>query len=732
MRGISLRGAAYLLAAALLPAFLTTFAHAEPEPKTVVRHVQQARYLTARDQLHQLLFSEADLVWKRRALYMLGHVNLKLGAYQEAASYFEEARKSLPALSDYALYNLGIALAGSGRYSDARRALSELIDGEPTTRLKPHAHLKRAEAAFADGDWKAARSDYGRVVEVWPDFSERPQAYLRLGQIFEAMGEDEKALSSYKRSVFSGPSHPAAAEASKRLEALRSRSGLRTPTWSAEETVALGRALLKAGRPEEALDMLDTLRGRRVSADLGGQAELEASKAQLALGRRSDAVKRLQRLVGRHPRHPDVPEALYLEGRSLWNLDKIAEARVVLRELLHLHRSSPFCEQAFYILGRIYEEQGRFERSAKAFRELAAAYPASELAREGLWRMGWNAYRRGRAAEAVTKFQQALGELASSDWEDEVTYWLARSYEKAGQDGRALGLYRELAGRYPHTYYGQRAAFRLERKGGDPPESASALKPARDETAPYDPAWLDSHLGEGELRRLERARELAAMGFSADARGELDLAEADLKSHQGAERTWALTLGALYNQSGLYEMSIRTLNGPFASMAPEEVVRLDRRFWELYYPRPHLKLIEREALARGLEPALVLGLIRQESAFDAQAVSPAGAVGLMQLMPSRAEAEEGQLNDPEVNLARGTAHLVRLLKEYDGRVVDALVAYNAGARRLESWKKRFGSLEEDEFIEAIPFSETRTYVKRVLRNAFLYRTLYSSVEAAAR
>ena len=112
-------------------------------------------------------------------------------------------------------------------------------------------------------------------------------------------------------------------------------------------------------------------------------------------------------------------------------------------------------------------------------------------------------------------------------------------------------------------------------------------------------------------------------------------------------------------------------------------------------------------------------------------VSPAGAVGLMQVLPGRRDKDGEALFDPEVNLARGTEHLARLIKRYDGRLVDALVAYNAGIRRLERWRARFKGLDEDEFIEAIPFTETRTYVKRVLRNAALYRMLYADEGSGA-
>ncbi|MFQ6672679.1 MAG: transglycosylase SLT domain-containing protein, partial [Candidatus Tectimicrobiota bacterium] len=662
---------------------------------------------------------------RRRAVYLLGHVELKLGAHEQAAQYFERARTVLPTLSDYALYNVGVAEAGAGRTVEARLAFTELVNEEPESRLHPHALLARAEAAFASEAWGPARADYERVLAGWPAFDDRPQAHLRLGQMAEAEGSKDRALEAYKSAVLRGPAHPAAAEALERIESLRARLARPPALWSAEEALALGEAWLAEGRPAEALSAFEAALAQARRSLLRGRAALGAAKAELALGRRTRATARLRRLIRKSPRHPDVAEAHYLLGRTLWNLDRLSEARTVLRRLLHRHRSSPFCERAFYILGRLYAEQGSFGRSAKAFRELAVAYPEGELAREGLWRMGWNAYRRGHYREAAATFRRVLPRLEVTDWEDEVTYWLARSYGRAGERPRAIELYRDLARRYPHTYYGQQAASRLARLGEAGAHAALEVTPARAEAdasplaAPL-PAWWGHGAG-----RIEQALELVAMGFTADAARELELAEAALAEAGDADRAAAFSLGALYYRAGLYALAIRRLNGPFAAMAPEEVLGLDRRFWELYYPRPYLGLIERASAENGLEPAPVLGLIRQESAFRAEAVSPAGAVGLMQVLPGRARAEDDALLDPEVNVAAGTAHLARLLERYEGRLVDALVAYNAGVERLGRWRRRFRGLEDDEFIEAVPFTETRTYVKRVLRNASLYRMLYA-------
>jgi soluble lytic murein transglycosylase len=154
----------------------------------------------------------------------------------------------------------------------------------------------------------------------------------------------------------------------------------------------------------------------------------------------------------------------------------------------------------------------------------------------------------------------------------------------------------------------------------------------------------------------------------------------------------------------------------------------------LVYPFPYQGIIEREANRNGLDPYLVAGLIRQESGFLASARSPAGALGLMQIMPATGTSlarELGvgnfhttRLTEPELNVRMGTRYLATMLARYDGRVVDALSAYNAGPTRMARWRAFPEHGDAELFTERIPFAETRNYARIVQTNAAIYRALY--------
>jgi soluble lytic murein transglycosylase len=170
------------------------------------------------------------------------------------------------------------------------------------------------------------------------------------------------------------------------------------------------------------------------------------------------------------------------------------------------------------------------------------------------------------------------------------------------------------------------------------------------------------------------------------------------------------------------------------AMSPAEVRGLPRTFWTLLFPRAFWSEVLQQSKRLGLNPYVVLSMMRQESAFNPMAVSRAGATGLMQLMPATAQEVASrlalpqdsieQLHDPQLNITLGTHYFAELLERYRGNVVLALAAYNAGPSQVTRWLEQWPHLAMEEFIEHIPFHETRAYIKLVLRNLAVYERLY--------
>jgi soluble lytic murein transglycosylase len=307
------------------------------------------------------------------------------------------------------------------------------------------------------------------------------------------------------------------------------------------------------------------------------------------------------------------------------------------------------------------------------------------ISEDALWQTGWTHYMGGEYERAVEVFSGLHESYQSSKY----LYWKARAIEKTGSDATELYASLEDTG-----YYGLLAVLRTERGG---PVTVGAEDPKA-------------------LRPMKRADLLMEAGLKEEAEMELLKRAEEETAYQDL-----INIAFRLKDLGLYREAMLT-----ASRVPEEL-----RPQEVLYPLAYWPIIKEASANFGIDPVLLLSLMREESRFDPQARSRAGALGLMQLMPETAGKTASDLRlslngnqeiyDIEVNIALGAHHLGGLIREF-GSVPAALAAYNAGARRVRQWLEdgRYGA--RDEFIEDIPFPETRNYVKRILSTYFRYHT----------
>ena len=365
-----------------------------------------------------------------------------------------------------------------------------------------------------------------------------------------------------------------------------------------------------------------------------------------------------------------------------------------------------------YATGRIHQEASRYGEAARKFGRLVRIYPLSPLAPEAAWRVGWCEYRAGRMRKAASVFA-AVARRPGAD-RAAALYWEARSLERAGAP--ASDVYEALLRQFPESYYAMLAERRMSRREG------SALA-ERAHTA-------DAVVGPGPAAKsispLPRFDELRAMELKPLARVEL---AAYSRRTSNAD---PLILARAFAEVDGYRQAIQIA-------VRQHLCALESPLLSLCYPLAFWPFIQRETDRQGLDPFLVLAVVRQESLFDAEAVSSADARGLMQLLPSTADRiareiaredfQPKNLFDAEHNLLLGMTYLRDLLARYQGDVTRALAAYNAGEAAVDKWQARHGQLEDDEFVESISYRETLSYVKRVLQNHRIYRALYPQVLA---
>ena len=317
-------------------------------------------------------------------------------------------------------------------------------------------------------------------------------------------------------------------------------------------------------------------------------------------------------------------------------------------------------------------------------------------------------------------------------------YWLGRCYEKLGQSGHALYLYGRTQKLINNSYYGQRAR-----------EAEASLQKIRNvENRPIAgldfkriagfcdgiqlPPILFSKPNETGNRIIDRARQLVAADL-------LDFALAELRwgIRKYSENTDAFNfvMSKIYASRGDYSEAISCLMQIYPDYSSRPPASLPEEIWQMFFPVRHLEIISKHATRTKTDPALILGIIRQESAFEQTARSSADARGLMQILPSTGSRVARQarisrynstkLFQPEINIILGTRLLSSLLQKY-GEPELALASYNAGKSRVDRWLKEFGDTDMVEFVERIPFYETRNYVQKVLSNKAHYSLLTPS------
>ncbi|HTQ80380.1 MAG TPA: lytic transglycosylase domain-containing protein, partial [Thermoanaerobaculia bacterium] len=351
-----------------------------------------------------------------------------------------------------------------------------------------------------------------------------------------------------------------------------------------------------------------------------------------------------------------------------------------------------------------------FDRSIETLRELRQLDPADTTGTAHLWQLGWREYSRRNYSGAVGYWSELYDLYPGDSAARRGRYWTARAFESLGEGERARQIYGSLADADTSDFYCRNARTHLKTTAVKAAAAARVVEPW-----PDDPA-------------LRRARLLSDLGLDDLASSEIEISRAKAEPH-AVSALEALILsrrGERRKSMIVIRTAFPALGSPYQASVPEEARRL-------YYPLDYRETIRTWAEANHLSPFVISGMIRQESGFDAGAVSAAGARGLMQLMPSTARElahrfgvafSSDRMSDPAFNLQIGTSYFRQVLAMFDDNLELALAGYNGGPFRIKRLWHESGGGEVDRFLEGLNIEESKTYVKRILVLSDSYRQLY--------
>ncbi len=654
---------------------------------------------------------------KQDGLWALSRIQLETGEASDAsrnatALIASEPEDDVRERRAYLL--LGYAEMAQGHTKEAREALEKYIRlGGPAT---PYAQIKLAEIASIDDDpQEAARGAEAALASDLPPAIET-ELMFALARYQEEAEDIPAALATLEKISNEGSSATDHSEALWEVARLAAENG-----DAAGQQAALRRLIASYPAEERALEALAT----------SGEGTLPERALVLYRHRENEPARQAYESLLSDPNPAVVGEARYRLGILAERIGDPATAIDQYGAAIDILTSTGggLLDDAYWDRGLALESVGRLDEAVAHYAALYDGIPSSEHAPDALARAAMIRYRQARVGESADLWLRHI-DVSGSD-EARSRFWLARTYGELGDPMQQQAQLVAAAQASPRAYYGMRAAAivagetevqdpeTLSLPAADWPAVESWLTAiAGDEPTPTpgstddffaSPAWL-------------RAEEVLEAGLVEPAINEL---RAVINSQNSAWVTYRIA------RRMADEGYVRT-----ASMAAANLLGHENpppTLFRLLYPAKYLDQVNESAREQGVSPLLLLALVRQESYFDAGAVSVAGALGLTQVVPSTgsdiAEAlgvtdfRESDLLNPETSLRFGAYYLASQLEGFGGNVSPTLAAYNGGPGNAARWSETAGS-DPDLFLETIDFDETRSYVELVLENYAFYRYVY--------
>ncbi len=702
----------------------------------------------------RLLLAEAEAGWKHwegalavlstegvdtaqappRFWHLLALARRASGDQDGAGVAFRRFLEASPAASTETLAALSLmarSLAEDARYDEAYSTLAQLADrSRPLaawTALAMGQTLAEAGEAEEVARVLAAGADSNTLARAWALASDAWAAAGDTAQALEVLGDVTLPPESTRAPVeLLGRTWRYSLALGDSTGAVAAMEDLLHRTTVGDEALAAANAHWKVARGSgpgilklvatafgHSAEFGPAVRAWRVAVQRGAvlteSEKLALARAYNGSGDRAAAVEVYRELSASEDPAVGVA-ALNAWAAIRTRQGRHGDARILRERLLERYPASREAVDIVFFRGDDHQDAGRLNQAIEQYRLTTTMLPNAD--RTGLARMRWAQIHlaMGEPREAAEVFRSYLEDFPRGRRWEEASYWAAHAAQAAGDTTGNGELLARLAAENPLSYYAHIAAevhgsfitFPVEQTPGPP------LPP---------PEWLAS-----ELETLAALDE-ADLGEGAEA------FLTDLKAAVRGSTELMLALARSLNESG------RTIDGIRVGLElRDRGVEWSRTLLKVVYPFPYRAMVTARAEELGLDPYLVAGLVRQESAWAPSIGSSAGAIGLMQIMPAtgrqlaRASGLRGytteSLKTAEVNVHLGTRYLAEMLERYDNDIPLVLSAYNAGPTRANRWRRFPEAEDPHRFTERIPFVETRGYVKNVVRNRALYRWLY--------
>lgn len=661
-------------------------------------------------------------VWGARAALALGYEDHSHGHEQQALAWFTKASADT-LLREYVLYWTAQAKHGLGRSKDAFADLETVQHEYPNTAMKEQLLESLGPLAIELGQPQAAID----ALNSYSATTGKPTLLLERAQAYYALHQLDRAAKDYQAIFYKHSQSDEAKAADAALKKILHEMGKEYPYPGVELQQQRAQAFFDVHKWKEARAEFEKLLGMLKDPQNPNRqlAELRVAQARVQLKGSPKLVASLKT-----PDFEVDAERLYALSQFYRTEKKYDDMFATLNELTQKYPLSKWNEDGFMAAGNYYWVDLDRTKAASYYQRVVDTFPSGKNAFNAEWRVAWVAYLN-RQPDAQDRIKNFLLKYPASGNTSDAVYWLGRDAERSGRIAEARAYYQKDLERFPQTYFGHAAALHLSKLApadGDSPDILDKIPPAPS-LRPFD-----EPIPAAAADRWARAQALRTIAFDASA--ELELKNAYFAT--SSPRFLYEAAQAAFDQ-GHFAAGMAYGRIIVPNFDARKIGDLPMDVWKVLYPLPYESVIRREAAKNNFDPLLAAGLMRQESTFQSDALSPTNAIGLMQVEPKTGKLLAKQLRvsfstkklfEPDYNIRLGMLYISNLVR-LTGAPEYALAAFDAGEDRIAAWKAERNYEEIPELVESIPFSETRDYVQIVLRNSEVYRMIYGQSGTAA-
>ncbi|MDY7039694.1 MAG: tetratricopeptide repeat protein [Chloroflexota bacterium] len=671
------------------------------------------------------------------ALFFLARSYEELGNWAQAIAVYQSYLIEPTLIADQVYERIGDAYT---QLQDPAAALTAYEAALAATNSPGQAFRLREKMAAAyleQNAYDEALAQYETLLEQSQWDAYRAQMLYRMGQVHREAGDEEASYSRFHQAV---DSYPKAYFAYLSLVELV-QAGVPVNEFQR------GLVDYYAGVYGPAVEAFQ--RYIEATPQHTGDAHYYTGLAFRAAGSYELAIREFDRLIEGYPANEWVGQAWLEKARAYVAMDDYARAMHTYRQFTDGYPQHGLAAEAMWRAALLAESQKEYHEAIAVYTDLTAAYPDNDYAAEALFRAGLCHYRQGEFDRALTLWQRLIEEYPSVDKVLAAHFWKGKTLLRQGFIDSARASFQAVIEAQPEGYYGIRARD-LQLAGssslGWPAAPGNLLLPPtgdpslQTEAEEWLSSWVELPAGEQIIATLpatvradpylQRGEELLAVGLRAEAVSEFDSLRK--KFEDDPLRQYQLAL--YFRDLGLYAPSIRCALR-LLKLSPESMLETAPRFIQhLAYPVYFSDLLLSEAATNGVDPLLVVALTRQESFFDDGAESWAGAIGLMQIIPTTGEwialkmpwsgYQTEDLYIPYLNVKFGVWYLAQALSDFEDNIFPALAGYNGGPRNAVRWMEATEDGDPDLFVEVIDRREPVIYVKEIYRQYTIYRRLY--------